>query len=460
MKFFNRLNKADWWVIVTVAGFLSYKLVNLTFRFGDGNAYVYMANALWHGLIPYRDYFLADPPFLILFLSFFKLIFGSHWLLYSGLPYLIEVGSALVLYLIARRQPLGFLAPILYLFSFSILSTSEFLTGVQLAILFSLLGFYLQSRKPYLSGVFWGLAAMTKLYILPAWIGFWLYLVFTKQGWLKPTIGFFGSIALVLLPFLILSPKGTIDSLLLHQFHRAQGLNPWTVWKYFLQREWPLIILAGFSSLHSGIRKFIWPFCLTVVFFLIFQDLYYTYLAYLIFFLVLLAAAGIGYLQSQTDLLPIYALSVLLVSASVISGIYYYQTTVRDQGRFLNSQEIADYLKTQTDHSQIYGSHEVAPLLALQSGKTLFGNYIDTNAQVFAAGTEDKEQVSRDAVRQGVYLVARITDLPEYQITDQGYEGYFSPEVFAKNCRRLELFASTSRESDNYIGIYDCLSID
>jgi hypothetical protein len=122
----------------------------------------------------------------------------------------------------------------------------------------------------------------------------------------------------------------------------------------------------------------------------------------------------------------------------------------------LNAEEIGNYLKTQNGHQQIYGSHELAPILALFSGKKVFGNYIDTNTQVFAAHTLDLNHISEQAANAGVYLVARITDLPDYGIKDQGFEGYFSKDIFAKSCSRLKFFPSSSQESDNYIGIYDC----
>ena len=56
-------------VFLTISFFLIFKFSNLTLRFGDTNAYLYMADSLWKGIMPYRDYFLADPPFLVIVLA-------------------------------------------------------------------------------------------------------------------------------------------------------------------------------------------------------------------------------------------------------------------------------------------------------------------------------------------------------------------------------------------------------
>jgi hypothetical protein len=117
---------------------------------------------------------------------------------------------------------------------------------------------------------------------------------------------------------------------------------------------------------------------------------------------------------------------------------------------------MANFLRTLPTDYPLYGSHEVAPLLALLSDRRLFGNYIDTNPQVFASGRYDRERISREAVAEGVILAARITSRPELGIEEAGYESFFSPELFRNYCRRLKFFPSGSREGDNYLGLYFC----
>ncbi|OGE88035.1 MAG: hypothetical protein A2760_01195 [Candidatus Doudnabacteria bacterium RIFCSPHIGHO2_01_FULL_50_67] len=445
-------------VISACLAFLIYKLSNLAWRFGDGNAYLYMVDQFLHGHWPYRDFFLADPPFFVLFLSLVRTIFGTHWLWYQTIPVILQIINAVLLWrLLKPTNHLAFLAPVLYLFSFTVLATSDFSTGVQLVVLFALLGDFLyQARHPFWSGVFWSLAALTKLYALPALLGWLLYLILAKKFSWHFIWGLAASGTIVMLPFLLMSPRGLIDSIILHQLHRTSGLNSWAVWRFFLSHEWAFWLAGLAGVFYKSGREYFWPLAFSVIFFLFFRDLYYLYLSFLFPYLVLLSVGFAARAVQSPEVRPLALVALLALVVNLLFGFYQYQTTVLLSGRFLNVQEIGSFLQAQTAHSQIYGSHELAPAVALLSGKKLFGNYIDTNAQVFSAGTLDLETVSRQAATEGIYLLARISDYPEYGINQTGFEGYFSRAVFVEFCQPLKLFPSTSNETDNYIGIYDC----
>src|SRR3989344_8549406 len=106
-------------VIGTLGLFLYIKLGNLSLRFGDGNAYIYMAKAINDGLIPYKDFFLADPPVFPYFLSLIRLFVGDHLIIFQIIPLLLEIASALLIYLYLRNKGLNWapVAPLIYLFS-------------------------------------------------------------------------------------------------------------------------------------------------------------------------------------------------------------------------------------------------------------------------------------------------------------------------------------------------------
>ena len=142
--------------------------------------------------------------------------------------------------------------------------------------------------------------------------------------------------------------------------------------------------------------------------------------------------------------------SLIIVSSTL------YLNDFATRGRFLNSVEIAEYIKTLPDNFKIYGSHEVAPLVALESKRILFDNQIDTNVQAFSSGGLNLQEISKKAAGEGIYLVARIVDKPEFGITDAGYEGFFDKSVFVDYCKRLKKFPSTANEADNFIAVYRC----
>ena len=69
----------DWYIVgITILFFILVKLTTLSFRFGDENVYFYMSQMILNGLIPHRDFFLADPPVFVYIMAFFKMLFGSH----------------------------------------------------------------------------------------------------------------------------------------------------------------------------------------------------------------------------------------------------------------------------------------------------------------------------------------------------------------------------------------------
>lgn len=446
-------------VLFSVTVFLAIKFGQISIRFGDSNAYIYMTKALWDGLLPYKDFFLADPPFLVLFLSFLRIFFQNNFTLYQAVPIVLEAVTAIVLYFILRKQKnsLAFLVPVIYLFTFSVLATSNFITGVQLVVFLSSLGFYLYLlEKPVLTGISWGLASLTKMYMVPSIFGSLIYFLLKKDYRTLKFLIMGGLLSLlILIPFL--QSTKIFENLISHQLNRPGGLNKLEVLQFFVQKEWFLVLVASIGMFLKRMRYLVLPFFTTLLFFLIFKDLYYLYLNYLVFFLCLFAVSAYDYLWKLSENSRPLVLTLLFIHLGfIVISFNSYQTDYLNRGRFLNYIEIANFLKQEPNKLELYGSYEVVPLVALLSERKLFNNLIDTNGQVFASGALDKKKISEEAVNKGVFLIARITDLPEHKILDFGYQSYFDEEIFRKYCSRVKEFSSTSKEDDNKIIIYRC----
>lgn len=458
-------------VVLSVIGFLAFKLSHLSFHFGDGNTYIYMAKAVLDGHWPYRDFFLADPPFFVLFLVFLKMIFGNHLLWFQAMPPLIESGTAFLLYLILRGKPrtinlrgkqssLAFLAPAIYLFSFTVLATSDFFTGVQLVVFFIVLGVYLwQKHYPFLSGLSWALACLIKLYAGPAFLGLLILSLASKQqkAFFKMALGAAVDVALVVLPFAIFALSQMVNFTLLHQFHRPPGLNQAAVWQFLWHKQWLLLLLAFFGGMTKKDLLIIYPLLFSLLFLLLFQDLYYNYFLILMPFLSLLCAEFFSWIWEKFRYGRQMALGLLAVFILFsAAGFVDYKNNFMILSRFLNAPQVAAAVKALPKNYPLYGSHEVAPLVALMADKPIFANIIDTNTQAFASGGQNLAEISGQAVATGVYLLAKITDLPQYGIKDFGLEGYFEKSVFEQSCGRVLQFPSTSGEQDNVIAVYEC----
>lgn len=449
-------------VLASVFGFIALKFIGLDFRMGDGNAYVYMAQSAWHGVLPYTDYFLADPPGFIFLLAPLAPLLSYKLLLVQTLPVLLEAGTAYIVFLLLKKwgaHSYAALAPFAYLASFSIIATSDFFTGVQLVMFLVMLGLLqFEQKRLKWAGICWALACLVKLYAVPAIAGFVLYALWQKKPIKKTLIAYALTILAFMAPFLLLAPHATIDNIILHQFRRPAGLSKLHVLQVFWQMEMIIIVLGMGGLFITKHKKLLLPFALSLIFLAALRDLYYLYLniimPFLIFGTVLLVQEIGAYAQKERGVLFAFLLGAYLFVG--IHSVQSYYATYRPDGVFSNAPEIGDYVATLPKGATLYGSHELVPLLALASGKRIFDNHIDTNTQVFAAQSEDLEAISNAAAEHGVYLIARIADYPQYGITDQGYEGYFSETVFKESCESIKKFNSASIGVNNMIGVYWC----
>ena len=115
-----------------------------------------MSQAILNGFIPHRDFFLADPPLFPFFFAVCKLIIGNKLILFKLWPIILDSLSAILIYLLLkeRRVALAALGSVLYLFSFTVLSTSDYVTGGELMVFFMLLALlFNEQKKPLLSGI-------------------------------------------------------------------------------------------------------------------------------------------------------------------------------------------------------------------------------------------------------------------------------------------------------------------
>lgn len=470
--------------ILSIAVFILFKISDLDYRFGDGNGYVYMAQEILSGSIPYRDFVLADPPVFVFILALFKIVFGNNILLFQALPIIAESATAFLIYLLLKKysNSYSFLAPLFYLFSFSVLATTNFFTGVQFVVLFfvSAILFY-ERGKPIWSGIFWAFACLVKLYAIPAFIGFSAYLIFKKEptcpdtesnriyqrlygvGVKKLFASFIGTFLIATAPFAITIPRNFFDYTFFHHLRRPSGIGKMETLSLYGSKEW-LILILGFIGMFFAKRKiFIAPFAFSLLFLLIFKDIYYLYLNILLPFLIIsvfwlvekISLSGVG--KSKAALWIFFAVYFAFMSQS----IFIYSKEYKNQGRFPNAKEISEYAKTLPEGAELYGSHEIAPTIALLSGRKIFENIIDTNTQIFSAKTIDIKDVSERAADKGMYLIAKTDDYPEYGISDFGFEGYFDGEIFKNNCSETKRFPvfynmNSSETSKSKIGIYLC----
>lgn len=459
--FSSFLKKA--FVFLSIFLFLTYKLSSLEYRFGDQNAYFYMARAILEGNIPYRDFILADPPLLVYLLSISKKIIGNNVLLFSALPPFFDALSGFILYIYLKRKNISFsfLAPAFYLFSFLILSTSDYVTGLHL-VLFLINLALLFEKIPTISGFFWGLATLIKLYSIPGFLIFSIWSLKKKnyKYFLKLFISYCLTGLVVMLPFLLISPEQVIDQIVIHQFNRPAGIVKSNVFYFFFVQDFPLIILGLIGLIWKKNWQILTLFLSWIFFYLIFKDLYYVYLGILTPWLTIGLVYFLEVLKNKWNINGLgHKLSIsliLLIFLAHLPAFSFYHTKIRLDGKFTQAKEVSRFVNNLEPALPLYGSHEVAPLIALLTNKELFNRYLDTNTQIFSSGLLDKKQVSLKTVESGIYLLTKVTNLPINAKLDSGYEGYFDSEIFEKYCQRLTIINGLQVELFTDVAIYRC----
>ncbi len=452
-------------ILLTIAIFIWIKLDGITWRFSDSSGYFYMARQLLKGQLPYRDFLIADPPLLIYLLAGVKLIVREKIVLFQWLPIILETTTSMVLYSqIKKKLPkVAKFFPFIYLFSFLILSTSDYVTGLHFITLFLALAYRLR-KKPIAAGIFWGLATLIKLYVIPGFIAWMIWLAISKK-WLllkKTLISYVLTGSIIMLPFLIAALPAVFEQIIIHQFNRPKGLSKLNVFRFFIQHDFLLLLLTAVSLFMIKNLKFILLISSWLLFYLLFKDLYYLYLAVLAPFLVLTIADLLSFIQHQsknefikTQSDKIAIITVFSIILSQLIGINFYKTSIQPEGIFKQLPAVVEFVSN-LPARPIYGSHEAAPLIALKTGGDLFNNYIDTNAQIFGSGLLNKQQVSQQAVEEGVYLLTKVADVPQNADVDTGYQGYFDQSIFNEYCRRLEIIHGTDAGLFNDIAVYEC----
>lgn len=251
-----------------------------------------------------------------------------------------------------------------------------------------------------------------------------------------------------------------INQIIIHQLSRPSGIPKFNVYYFFIIKDFPLII-PGTIGL---IWKKNWQILLLLFswfgFYLVFNDLYYVYLGVLTPWLTIglidfLNKVRAKWLQDNLGYKTSLSIIILISLVHLPALLFYHQNT-KLQGRFTQVNEVTQFIINLDEKYPLYGSHEVAPLIALMTNRSLFGNNYDTNAQIYGSGAVDKKQVSLKAVEDGIYLLTKVTNLPINAKLDSGYEGYFDSEIFEEYCQRLTIVDGQQIELFSDIAIYQC----
>jgi hypothetical protein len=249
---------------LVVLFFLVLKSYSFHWQIGDENVYFYMAWATAdHGALPYGDYFFAHPPLHLLPGIILLAFFGFGPVTARLIPVGATIVGAVFLFLLAKKH-MGRVAAVatvfLYLTAFSLVRASTHWTGINLSVMWVVIGLWaFYKERPLSSGVFMGLGVCTGAYVLPGamMVGL-LALLRSRRDGLRYLLGFGALWGLVNLVCLLIGGSRFIDGV--YRYHVAKPKAPGASWKMSVRvftDNFALFLGTIFGPLLAALDRFL-----------------------------------------------------------------------------------------------------------------------------------------------------------------------------------------------------------
>lgn len=393
--------------------FLLIKISQIGFKLSDENIYFHMGDLILQGQVPYKDFFFASPPIQILIIAGFLLFTGGNVILLKLIPLIAASITSIFVFILARRvtsKEYSLLSSILYLFSTVILTTTDHSTGIHLTTMFFIISIYLITKKSFFSaGLLASLALLTRLYSAFAIFGVLLYLLIeNRKNFLKFVLGLITLFLTANLILLAAFGEHYLQPVFLYHLLKSAGIEKGGIFAFFIKGDFLLIILslsALFIKKTNHIRLFLAATISTLFFYVFYTDIYYLYLGLIMPFLAILS----GYtLHKLSDTFPQKAFVIMLTI--ILAFIVIYNTSIylgdhADTSKIDFVEDISEYVSENSlPNEKIYGSFDIAPLVATLSEREIVNNYVDTNEKTFITGIYDVEERT-DKLRGNVRFV-------------------------------------------------------
>lgn len=440
--------------------FASIKYSFLTLRFSDTNIYFYTAGQMLRGHLLYRDIFFTNFPLFPAISSLYRFILGNNIELYYLTSTLEAMVIATLLFLIVLRETkdrlLAFLSLVSYLFSFSVLATSDHQTGVFTTSIF-LISAYLcfRLKKSFFSGLCLALAFMTKAYSLPVVVAFVVYAFLRerKTTW-HLLLGIGVGTGAVLIPVFLQSSSNFIADVWGYSLFRLAGLSKLHILSFFVTHDpflFVLFLVGVFTFRKQLLLSFILIF--SFIFVLLYQDIYYLYLQIFVPFLILIIPSLLEHANrwGQSARYVIWGMVFLALSFSTLQYISNYSQV----GKIAHVEELTRVVLREKP-LYLYGGMEVTPLLSELTGVPLLPGVSDTNESIFRKRFLDAKKLTRLALGSRTIIVAKGLFYPALRIDDPLTDSVYVKDEVKKSCVLLTSQPVRTEGTINRINLFRC----
>lgn len=442
--------------------FFLIKLSGLGIRLSDSNSYWYVAYLLSQGKFLYKDVYFSNFPLFAYISLFYYFLTGGKLLFFYLIPAIeVIIVSSLIYYLTYKETKthlLSLTGSLLYLFSFIILSTSDHQTGVFIASLFAVLSFlFYQKKKLILSGVFIALALLTKAYFLPVFIALTAS-IFLKKNYLREKIHFFLSFCLtffiILTPFLLISSSKFFNGLINYSMSRPAGLSKTEIAWFFLSHDPVLFLLLIFNFLNMRKNLFFGVLSITgVLFFILYSDIYYLYLNFLIPFLSISLPNLIFWLNQKFRFQ--IALLLSIISIFLIINLIIYLSSYQKLQKVESINQVNKTILKEKP-SSLYGVGDITPALLYLTNTKPLENVFDPHPHGFDLNIYNREYLTKKAISQKTIVIVHGAFYPEFGIKENLIDNIFNKEEINKSCKLLLSEPVQSEGLINRLNLFKC----
>ncbi len=450
--------KSEWFVLIfLLAVFAALKISVLAPHFADGWIYFYFGKLVAGGATPYLDFYYSSPPLIPYLMGFLHALFGFKISLANFLPTIFSLVDAILIFvLVKKRSPFfALVAVVAYLFSFLNFATTDYFSEAHPLTSFALAGIlFFENRKFFWSGIFFGLAGLTKFYgILPA--VFLPILIFREPRNLRNFFaGIFASFAVPNLIFLAIVGREYLDLIFFNHFEKVVGISKSKIFAFFFAKDFWLIAVAPLILFARNFKKTLAPiFALAalVIFYALFADIYYLYLKIALAIFVVAIGFSLAGNFRKISSEKITSLILILIFVNSLFAISNYFGAQNQKARIENLPQIV--AEVRRFDRPIFGDFEIAPLVALLSEKNIFQNIVDTNSKLIALGVLDPTKISTEISAAGgvTVLTKNFVDSKIH-----GLENLLPEKYFAENCSLEKSFPLKNDYEDNAIIVWSC----
>ncbi len=441
--------------------FFAAKVTNLGIRLSDTNIYFNIAYQIIHGKILYKDLFFSNFPLFAYISSFYYFVTGGNINLFY-LTSIIEIGVItffiyLMVYNSTKNNLISIISSLLYMLSFMVLSTSDHQTGVFTASLFAVLGFFLfQKNKFFMSGILIALALLTKAYFISILLSF-LTIFLINRGWKKLfrfSIGFIITLAIVLLPSLIIAPRQFFNDIFGFSLMRPIGISKTEVGWFFITKDFVLFVLLIFNLLNFKKNKLFAALSFWgLAFFVYYQDAYYLYLNFIVPFLCISLYEFFEFAKNKLGIQKLVIPTIIVIFLAF--NLFIYLSSYKNLQKVNDIDTIISTIKKEKP-SYLYGVNDITPALLILTKIPPLGDINDAHEYFFTKGLYDKEILTRDAISSKTIIIAHGANYPEANVKQDILDGIFDKEKIYKACKVLLSVPVQAEGAANRINFFKC----